>query len=153
MRPETRFVGILTIAFGVATFAASVVATLATGDFLVDIGAPVIVLLGVFVLRGSARAARACAVLTACYAILPVLVLVLKAMGTEQLLEGPRMLLSPESVRPLERVFRGLEAPWVTPACLAVGACAAIVTVFLVILIHRLRRAAATQGSGEEKIR
>ncbi len=140
---SARPIGVLTIIFGVATFVASGVASFATGEFLVDLGAPIVVVLGIYVARGSARAARVCAVVTACYAILPLLVLVIKAMGTERLLQGPRMFFSPEMVRSLEHMMRILSQPWVTPACLVVGAAAAAVTVFLAILIYRLRKSAA----------
>ncbi len=139
-----RFVGKLVIMFGVATFVASVVASFAAGEFLVDLGAPIIVVLGVYVARGSARAARVCVVVTACYVILPLLLLVVAAMGTQRLLEGPRFFFGDEAVKPLEHMMRVLELPWLTPACLVVGAAAAVVTLFLAILVYRLRRTAAT---------
>lgn len=141
---SSGFVGKLVIAFGVATFVASIVAAFGTGEFLVDLGAPIIVVLGVYVGRKSLQATKVALVVMACYVILPLLVIAMRAMGTEKMLEAPRQLFSPWIVKPLERMMQVIGQPWVVPSFLVIGAVAAVLTMFLAILTYRLRKAAAT---------
>ena len=117
---------------------------IATGEFLVDLGAPVIVVLGVYVARASARATRVALVVMACYVILPLCLIAMGAMGTGRLLEAPRLLLGPRMVRPLERMMHFIDQPWVIPSFLVIGAVAAVMTVLLAILARRLRKSAAS---------
>ena len=129
------------VVFGVADFAASVAASFASGTFLVDIGAPIVVALGIGVYRGSARAAKWSLVVMVCYVILPACLLVISLMGVDRLLDAPRLILGDDAVRPLARALRGLERPWVMASFAAAGAVAAAVAVLLAV--HILRRKSA----------